>query len=46
MTDREFFQLDQQLWFEEFQDQELSKILEDMDIPEEILTCAWSSNPV
>lgn len=39
MTDREFFQLDQQLWFEEFQDQELSKILEDMDIPEEILTC-------
>ncbi len=40
MTDREFFQLDQQLWFEEFQDQELSKILEDMDIPEEILTCA------
>jgi hypothetical protein len=40
MTDREFFQLDQQLWFEEFQDQDLSKILEDMDIPEEILTCA------
>ena len=40
MTDREFFQLDQQLWFEEFQDQELSKILEDMLIPEEILTCA------
>ena len=40
MTDREFFQLDQQLWFEEFQDQELSKILEDMHIPEEILTCA------
>lgn len=40
MTDREFFQLDQQLWFEEWQDQELSKILEDMDIPTEILTCA------
>ena len=40
MADREFFQLDQQLWFEEFQDQDLSKILEDMDIPEEILTCA------
>jgi hypothetical protein len=40
MTDREFFQLDQQLWFEDFVDDEVSKILEDMDIPEEILTCS------
>jgi hypothetical protein len=40
MTDREFFQLDQQQWFEDFVDDEVSKILEDMDIPEEILTCA------
>jgi hypothetical protein len=40
MTDREFFQLDQQQWFEDFVDAEVSKILEDMDIPEEILTCA------
>jgi hypothetical protein len=40
MTDREFFQLDQQQWFEDFVDEEVSKILEDMDIPEEILTCA------
>ena len=40
MTDREFFQLDQQLWFEDFVDQEVREILQDMDIPEEILTCA------
>jgi hypothetical protein len=40
MTDREFFQLDQQQWFEDFVDEEVSKILADMDIPEEILTCA------
>ena len=40
MTDREFFQLDQQQWFEDFVDEEVSKILNDMDIPEEILTCA------
>jgi hypothetical protein len=40
MTDREFFQLDQQQWFEDFVDDEVSKILQDMDIPEEILTCA------
>ena len=40
MTDREFFQLDQQQWFEDFVDEEVSKILEDMLIPEEILTCA------
>jgi hypothetical protein len=40
MTDREFFQLDQQQWFEDFVDEEVSKILHDMDIPEEILTCA------
>ena len=40
MTDREFFQLDQQQWFEDFVDDEVSKILEDMHIPEEILTCA------
>ena len=40
MTDREFFQLDQQQWFEDFVDEEVSKILEDMDIPEEILTCS------
>ena len=46
MTDREFFQLDQQQWFEDFVDDEVSKILEDMDIPEEILTCSLFSNPV
>ena len=40
MTDREFFQLDQQQWFEDFVDAEVSRILSDMDIPEEILTCA------
>lgn len=40
MTDREFFQLDQQQWFEDFVDHEVSQILHDMDIPEEILTCA------
>jgi hypothetical protein len=40
MTDREFFQLDQQQWFEDFVDDEVSKILADMDIPTEILTCA------
>ena len=40
MTDREFFQLDQQQWYEDFVDEEVSKILQDMDIPEEILTCA------
>jgi hypothetical protein len=40
MTDREFFQLDQQQWFEDYVDDEVSKILQDMDIPEEILTCA------
>ena len=40
MTDREFFQLDQQQWFEDFVDDEVSKILQDMDIPEEILTCS------
>ena len=39
MTDREFFQLDQQLWYEDFVDAEVSKILSDMDVPEEILTC-------
>ena len=39
MTDREFFQLDQQQWFEDFVDAEVSQILYDMDIPEEILTC-------
>ena len=39
MTDREFFQLDQQQWFEDFVDHEVSQILHDMDIPEEILTC-------
>ena len=46
MTDREFFQLDQQQWFEDFVDHEVSQILHDMDIPEEILTCPWSLNPV
>ena len=46
MTDREFFQLDQQQWFEDFVDDEVSKILADMDIPEEILTCSWIPNPV
>ena len=40
MTDKEFFQLDQLQWFEDFVDEEVSKILNDMDIPEEILTCA------
>jgi len=40
MTDREFFQLNQQQWFEDFVDQEVREILQDMDIPEEILTCA------
>ena len=40
MTDREFFQLNQQQWFEDFVDQEVREILSDMDIPEEILTCA------
>ena len=40
MTDKEFFQLDQQQWFEDFVDEEVSQILHDMDIPEEILTCA------
>ena len=40
MTDHEFFQLTQQQWFEDFVDQEVSQILEDMHIPEEILTCA------
>lgn len=39
MTDREFFQLQQQQWFEDFVDWEVSQILEDMHIPEEILTC-------
>ena len=46
MTDNDFFRQDQQAWFEDFVDDEVSKILEDMDIPEEILTCAWCSNPV
>ena len=40
MTDQEFFQLTQQQWFEDFVDTEVSQILEDMHIPEEILTCA------
>lgn len=40
MTDHEFFQLTQQQWFEDFVDAEVSQILEDMHIPEEILTCA------
>ena len=40
MTDYEFFQLNQQQWFEDFMDQEVREILSDMDIPEEILTCA------
>ena len=40
MTDYEFFQLNQQQWFEDFVDQEVREILSDMDIPEEILTCA------
>ena len=40
MTDYEFFQLNQQQWFEDFMDQEVREILQDMDIPEEILTCA------
>ena len=40
MTDQEFFQLTQQQWFEDFVDQEVREILQDMHIPEEILTCA------
>ena len=40
MTDQEFFQLNQQQWFEDFVDQEVREILQDMHIPEEILTCA------
>ena len=40
MTDQEFFQLTQQQWFEDFVDQEVKEILQDMHIPEEILTCA------
>ena len=40
MTDQEFFQLTQQQWFEDFVDAEVSQILEDMHIPEELLTCA------
>ena len=40
MTDNDFFRQDQQQWFEDFVDEEVSKILHDMDIPEEILTCA------
>jgi len=40
MIDNDFFRQDQQQWFEDFVDDEVSKILEDMHIPEEILTCA------
>jgi len=40
MTLAEFFRMDQQFWFEDFVDQEIKQILEDMHIPEEILTCA------
>ena len=40
MTDNDFFRQDQQLCFEDFMEDEVSKILHDMDIPEEILTCA------
>lgn len=40
MTDNDFFRQDQQAWYEDFVDAEVSKILEDMHIPEEILTCA------
>lgn len=40
MTDNDFFRQDQQAWYEDFVDAEVSQILEDMHIPEEILTCA------